>query len=170
MNGYPRCLTERGDCVQSKPQPLFPRCSALTYFRPEYTQSKIYRSRCRMTCVTFKFLIKGLPPKLREQTSRAIAVSVSLPKVLYCISYSVVSKKKEDFDSCRVCRLNWQKRRFAATFCASRRGPSSTTPMTNRHLIQLNFINSQPSTENNKVHSAYVAIKCIVRCLGCTKC
>jgi hypothetical protein len=29
-------LTERDDRVQSKAQPSFPRCSALTYFRPEY--------------------------------------------------------------------------------------------------------------------------------------
>jgi hypothetical protein len=97
------------------------------------------------------------------------------------ISYSVVPEKKEDFNSCRVCRLFFvlAKKKVGSFF----RPPAhldevplspqaSTTPMesvTNRHLIQLNFISSQ-STENNKVYFTYAAMKRIIRCLGCKEC
>jgi hypothetical protein len=80
------------------------------------------------------------------------------------ISYSVVSKKNEDFNSCHVCRLfsGLAKKKVSSFFrCVLTRawvrpqasGFSYDTPMDsviNRHLLQLNVINSQ-STESNTV-------------------
>jgi hypothetical protein len=72
--------------------------------------------------------------ELQEDGSRGHSAAKFLSLFLFCfvgkklyssggryMSYSVVSKKMEDFDSCRVCRLfsGLTKKRLAASFRAS---------------------------------------------------
>jgi hypothetical protein len=87
-------------------------------------------------------------------------------RIIHCsggmyISYSLVSKKREDFNSCQVCRLfSGLAKKYVSSFflCVLTRVPQASsfsydTPMDsviNRHLLQLNVISSQ-TTESNTV-------------------
>lgn len=121
-------------------------------------------------CLYRQSMCEFLPPHPHTFISVARLVPAWLPvpllkfapRIRNCgvmyISYSVVPKEKEYFDSCHVCRLlpGLAKKVNLAVVRLDEGPEASTTPtdsVINRHVLQLNFVSSQ-STEYNKMYSA----------------